>query len=41
MIWTSDYGAQRACPKGLRASEPIGLELFYFSILFYSILFLR
>jgi hypothetical protein len=35
MAWTSDYGAQRACPKGLGASRLKGLEPIYFSILFY------
>jgi len=35
MAWTSDYGAQRACPKGLGASRLKGLEPVYFSILFY------
>jgi hypothetical protein len=34
MTWTSDYGAQRACPKGLRASGSKGLEPIYYSILF-------
>ena len=38
MIWISDYGAQRAWPKGLRASGPIGFKPIYFSVLFYSIL---
>jgi len=26
MTSASDYGAQRSCPKGLRASGPTGLE---------------
>ena len=34
MTWTYDYGAQRTCPKGLRASGPKGLETNYCSILF-------
>ena len=34
MTWTSDYGAQRACPKGLVASGPKGLEPIYYSIQF-------
>jgi hypothetical protein len=33
----SNYGAQRAYPKGLRSSGPLGLNLMYFSIPFYSI----
>jgi len=34
MTWTSDYGEQRACPKGLGASGPRGLKPIYYSILF-------
>ena len=29
MTSASDYGAQRSCPKGLRASGPTGLETIY------------
>jgi len=36
MTWTSDYGTQRACPKGVHASGPIGLEPIYYFVLFYS-----
>jgi len=42
MIWTSDYGEQRAFPKVLRVSGPKGLEHNYCSIsciLFCSTLF--
>jgi hypothetical protein len=34
MTWTSDYGAQRACLKGLDASGLKGLEPNYYSVLF-------
>jgi hypothetical protein len=39
MIWTSDYGTQRATLKGLASSGRKGLEPKCYSILFYSILF--
>ena len=35
MTWTSDYGAHRACLKGLGASGLKGHEPNYYSILFY------
>jgi len=31
--WTSDYGTQRACRKGVGASGPKGLKPMYYSIL--------
>jgi len=34
MTWTSDYGAQRACLKGLGASGPKGLKPIYDPILY-------
>ena len=34
MTWTSDYGAQRACLKGLDASGLKGLEPNYYSVIF-------
>jgi len=33
MNWTSDYGTQRPCQKGLGASGPKGLKPMYYSIL--------
>jgi len=39
MTCISDYAAQRARPKGLRASGPKRVEPTFYSILFYSILF--
>jgi len=39
MTWTSDYGAQKACLKGIGALGPKGLEPVYYSILLCSILF--
>jgi hypothetical protein len=34
MTWTSNYGAQRACLKGLGASGPKELEPIYYPILY-------
>lgn len=34
MTWTSNYGAQKACLRGLGASAPKGLKSVYYPILY-------
>jgi len=40
MTWTSDYGAQRAFPKGICALGLIGLEPIYYFVPFCSNVFI-
>ena len=41
MTWTSDYGAQRACPKGVHVLGWKGLKPIYYSILYTLLIFMN